>query len=265
MPIYWGKNQKGMQAAEELSDLCPLKARPPDLPLNIPCVFEFSPRMQAIEAWLRARDNAVASVMNLQRLDLHKQLANRLLEPWMWIAVVLTMTEDGNFFNLRYHKMAQPEFQRLAQCMWEAKQASIPELQPGQWHLPFVRAEDYLLIIDFQVAHPEHAAWLLQKISAARCARVSYYNHDGTSPSLLEDCELFERLMGGFPKHASPTEHQACVPYDHQDPVTSDYDWLSDLTGCLKPHLRSNFQGWVQFRKLIPGEYMPYFPGPQAP
>jgi thymidylate synthase ThyX len=263
MPVYWGKNQAGMQAAEELSDRCSVHPAPVGQPGGGPFFLRVSPRDQVKEVWLEARDNAVASVMNLQRLGLHKQLASRPLEPWMWITVVCTATEFGNWYNLRYHKMAQPEIQVLAQRMYEAHEDSIPTImRPGDWHLPFVTNKDWLQLEDFITKHPEHNAYLLQKISAARCARVSYNNHDGSAPDLLSDCELYERLMSGFPKHASPTEHQACVPYDHQDPVTSDYDWLSDLKDDLKPHLRSNLQGWVQFRKLIPGEYMPTFPGP---
>lgn len=214
MPVYWGKNQRGMQAAEELE---------PDAIVT------------ASEIWLEARDAMLVYVAGLQRLGVHKQIVNRLLEPWSHITVLVTATEWGNFFNLRYHRDAQPEIGRLAQVMYEAIDQSKPrELNYDQWHLPYVRSEDAEICPDSEI---------LAQVSAARCARVSYLNHDGRRPRLTEDLKLFDRLMGGVPKHASPTEHQA-------KPATS----LSYQSG--------NLTGWHQYRKMIEGEYMPDFKGP---
>jgi hypothetical protein len=230
MPIFWGKNQKGMQAAEELSDV------PTDSALIAPG-YE-SPRAEARKLWLEARDHAVHFTRMMMDLGLHKQLANRITEPWQHIGVVATSADAGlgNFFNLRHHKMAQPEIQVLAQEMWEAYERNVPTVRaPGDWHLPFVRAEERLAL-DVET---------LKKISAARCARVSYFTHEGRVPNLDEDLDLFQRLMGGFPKHASPTEHQA----------TPAEDYIGPLNGNLGP-------GWIQFRKTIPGEFLPEFKGP---
>ena len=216
LPIHWGANMPGMQAREQL---------------------------QGFRAWaaktlfLLARYPAVVVVWSLTKLGLHKQVANRLLEPWLHIQVLVTATEWGNFFNLRCHPDAQPEMQALAECIFQAMAASSPKLlAKGQWHLPFLSDSRYLPsgLQTFMRPH------LLQELSAARCARVSYTLHDGAEPTIGEDLALYGKLMANGVKHASPTEHQA-TPADNPD----------DRSG--------NFVGWVQFRKLIPGEYMPEF------
>lgn len=55
--------------------------------------------------WLFARDKAVECATILYVLDVTKQLANRLLEPFMWTTMLITGPRYGggwdNFFNLR--------------------------------------------------------------------------------------------------------------------------------------------------------------------
>lgn len=216
MPIHWGSNRPGMQATEELTGWR---------------------RWLAIKLWLLLRWPAIAVALIAIWIGLHKQVANRLLEPWMHIRVVLTATEFGNWYNLRYHPAAQPEIQELARVMWEAEQLSIPEfLDDGEWHLPFVTVEDRLA---------GHDIATLLRIATARAARVSYLNHEGKKPTLQEDLDLFKRLLADTPKHASPSEHQAT-------PLPSP--WMQS----------GNFWGWLQFRKTIDGEYMPEFKGPKT-
>lgn len=203
MPVYWGANQKGMQAGEELSGH--------DLEM-------------AKREWLWARDKAVEHVERLLEIGLHKQLTNRLLEPWMWQTVIVSATEWENFFNLRCHPDAQPEIRVAAEAMREAMENSRPkQIGYGEWHLPLIRDEDRAEVQDEQI---------LCKISAGRCARVSYLTHDGRR-DLQADIDLCERLVSSG--HMSPLEHQARPVDGHS----------------LYP---SNFYGWHQFRKSIPGE-----------
>jgi hypothetical protein len=220
VPIHWGSNQPGMQADDELTGWR---------------------RALAIKLFLGARFPVLAIVWVLMKLGLHKQLANRLLEPWMHIAVVLTSTQDGlnNFYNLRYHKAAQPEIRQLAIEMFNAQKASVPQkLGYGEWHLPFVTKSEILFL-----AYPID---ILKRISAARCARVSYLTHEGKTPKREEDLKLFDRLMAERVKHASPPEHQA-----------------TPAPSTLLPNpLCGNFDGWIQFRKTIPGEFLPDFEEP---
>ena len=213
-PVHWGKNQKGMQADEELS--------PKD-------------QERAKGLWLAAAETMARYAKELADIGVHKQIANRLIENFQNIEVVVTSSKWANFYALRNHKDAQPEIKALAATMLEAYRASIPMvLDVGDWHLPFVTEAERISL----------APDVARKVSAARCARVSYLTHDKRTPSLEEDLALFDRLMGGDVKHASPTEHQA----------TPRLGYPEGLGGNLGPD-------WVQFRKTIEGEYISEYDG----
>jgi len=212
LPVSWGKNQKGMQASEELNK---------------------EDAKQATAIWLQARDNAVIQARILATMNIHKQLVNRIIEPFCHINVVVTATEWNNFFSLRRHKDAQPEIRLLADTIWEEMQLSTPKHVPyGKWHLPYISEEDKLLIREKATAI---------KCSVARCARVSYVTHTFKKPTIEEDLALYERLVGAQPIHASPAEHQATPD------TTVASRWAN-------PGLHGNFTGWKQYRKTIPGE-----------
>lgn len=199
-PSYWGKNMKGMQAAEELSDV---------------------ERIHAKLLWAEARYNALKSVERLAALGAHKQIVNRILEPYAHIRVCVTATEWDNFFKLRMHPAAQPEMQALAKAIKDAMDASTPKLlTPGQWHLPYVSEDE----------QREYGVTISKTLSVARCARVSYRLHDGSPAHMQADEELYKRLLAE--QHMSPFEHQA-TPFHHE-------------------YSRSNnFYGWEQLRKLV--------------
>jgi hypothetical protein len=125
--------------------------------------------------------------------------------------------------------MAQPEIQHLAILMQKAMDDSTPkELNILEWHLPYI-TEAELKRYDNDI---------LLKMSVARCARVSYLTQEGNIPNLSKDLELYERLVGSEPIHASPCEHQAT-------PKGSNYGTRHT----------SNLVGWVQFRKLIEEDF----------
>jgi len=238
MPVHWGKNEPGMQANAELVGL---------------------ERERAISRWRAAAFDAAFRAELMANAGVHKQVVNRILEPYLWVRQVISGTKWANFFALRTHEDAQPEFRALAVAMWEAMQASTPQvLQPGQWHLPYITGEDYneaLLAADETLAdlvRRERGIMLLLKVSAARCARVSYKTHDGKRPSFNEDAALFDRLMGNQPVHASPTEHQATPDNLALYPRTVGLTWM-----CPEQH--GNLSGWIQHRKLIPGENIKEF------
>lgn len=206
IPIYWGKNQKGMQADLELDD---------------------ATQADVTKKWLFARDAAVASAQYLLESGVHKQITNRLLEPFMWHTTVCTATDWSNFFNLRDNPMAQPEIQRIAHMMREAYDASKPfVLGANEWHLPYAQPGEL----------EELGVEQLIKLSCARCARVSYLTHDGKR-DIAADLTLYDRLLDGG--HMSPFEHAA-------RPMTSAEFSRSEYSG--------NFRGWVQHRSEIPGE-----------
>jgi thymidylate synthase ThyX len=247
IPIEFGSNQPGMQAGVALSG---------------------ERRDAAEREWLHARDDAVRRVLGLvahpdaisaennllevlgeveeairnraqpaEWLNVHKQVANRLLEPFMWHTVIVTATEWENFWNLRCHPDAQPEIRLTAEAMRAAIEASEPaELDRDDWHLPLIRPEDRE-----QATSIEN----LIKISAGRCARVSYLTHAGKR-DLEADIQLHDRLLESG--HMSPLEHPA-------KPLTASELETSEWNG--------NFKGWCSYRKLIPSEANPL--GPTVP
>lgn len=241
MPIHWGKNQKGMQANEEHDAL----VGRPDGSFNL----------YREDAWRAARDKAVEWARGFDEAGYHKQIVNRLLEPFSHINVLVTATDYANFFWLRRHPDAQPEIKALADAMWEALQGSQPaHLQPGEWHMPYVEYSDRWDVEyidkghgDFDIIDHMRPVEDLLKVSVARCARVSYKTHDGKTPDFDADLALFERLVGSAPLHASPAEHQATP----DEVVWNEYE----MSKPRRPGLSGNLApGWVQYRKLMPGE-----------
>ncbi len=197
MPVHWGANQAGMQARAEVQD-----------------------KAEAERLWRRAANDAANNAQEMLNLGLHKQVANRVLEPYQWMHTIVTSTEWGNWDSLRRHEDADPNIARLAQLIHEARKASSPvTLTMGTWHLPYIKESENLSELD------------ALKVSAARCARVSYLTHDGKEPNVDADLLLFKRLAGGSPIHASPLEHQA-----------TPFDGRFGMTG--------NFNNWIQFRKV---------------
>jgi thymidylate synthase ThyX len=219
MPIHWGKNQKGMQAEEELS--------PQDIE-------------KAKNRWLAARDQAVEAARELDAIGAHKQIVNRILEPFSHITVTVTATQWSNFFALRCHPDAQPEIQALGDAVWKAREESEPALlDTGQWHLPYItRAE----IDNLSIKTND-----LIKMSVARCARTSYLTHDKKEPSIEQDLALYDRLVGSEPLHASPAEHQATP-----DMMDSNGQWRNR-------ELHGNLVGWIQYRKTLPNENQDFY------
>lgn len=228
MPIHWGANQKGMQADKECDNF---------LDLSYPAIT--GKNFSSKDAWLKARDTAIAYATSFDNAGYHKQIVNRLLEPFCHINVICTATRYSNFFALRRHKDAQPEIRVLADAMWEAMEKSDPVFrEPGSWHLPYVTLDDWTGLQCRVCMIHDLAVDLGRRVSVARCARVSYLTQEGKEPSIEEDLKLYDRLVGSVPLHASPAEHQAT-------PISGDD--LEDLGGNLG-------EFWIQYRKTLSGE-----------
>jgi thymidylate synthase ThyX len=178
-PLHWGKNQKGMSAQKEVTE---------------------SEIQEAKTIWQAAREDAIRHARHLVEIGIHKQVVNRLLEPFSAITVICSGTEYQNFFEQRCHPDAQPEIQDLAYKMKSAYDASQPQqLSEGEWHLPLIKSEDMQEISDIHE---------VVKVAVGRCARVSYLNHDGVR-NLDDDIKLHDRLLTSKPAHLSPFEHVA--------------------------------------------------------
>lgn len=242
-PIHWGKNRSGMQAEEELS---------------------FTGKILAKIAWKCSASAAVKYATKLHKNGLHKQIVNRILEPYQMIKVVCTATEYENFFYLRCHKDAQPEIAELARCMREARATSAPqELKVGEWHLPYYKGgygdgvwkSSNYMNENMEDVDSKHGGITLQdavKISASMCAQVSYRKSDD---SVEKAIRIYDQLVGMKPVHASPFEHQA-TPVHPTPEIARGY--LENVRGITHKdrngsYWSGNFKGWVQNRQLIEG------------
>lgn len=210
-PSAWGSNQPGMQAGEELSPVRKAIAK---------------------ALWYGCGYIVAGFSYLLAKVGAHKQIANRPLEPWTHVTVVMTTTNMANFFHLRNHGDADPTIFELAQAMARAREVSRPRrLCLGDWHLPFVLpSEQHLPLKDRQV------------LSAARCASTSY-NKVGSSELLgFATAErIWGKLIDSEPMHASPVEHQ-CTP-----------DWKVGGQWA-NPEYHGNLRGVIQLRKTLTKE-----------
>ena len=238
VPWHWTANQKGMQGEAGHDAL-----------VTLPLEYEDDHGKEYIsltdltngEAWLLARDRTVQAAEAFAEAGYHKQIFNRLVEPFMWIDGLITSTDWENFFWLRDHEDAEPHLQDLARLMDQAITAYRPQtLEPGQWHLPYTTEADW----DESLVRPVYRDKFLCVLSAARCARISYAPFDGDA-SYERELQRYEQLVNRDRIHASPLEHQA-----QADRMIGGINkWANaDLSGNLDP-------GWVQYRKTIPGEH----------
>lgn len=196
--------------------------------------------------WGEAAENACKTAEMMERLGIHKQHVNRILEPFQFIKVIVTATEWYNFFALRLAPDAQPEIRQLARAIYDEMdryrnkdvgllEVSVPRkccpdifAQMGADKVHTVVSLPYITDEDINEIGEENYKTLM-KISAARCARVSYNNYDGSNPDLEKDMKLYYRLYDG--RHMSPMEH-ACI----QDPDYRKY---------------ANLNGWKSLRYLV--------------
>ena len=242
VPLFWGKNQKGMQASEEcdrqVRDV--FAEREQALIAREPSDFADSEgKWQQIQvsreqAWLRARNNAIVMARAFASAGYHKQIVNRLLEPFSHITVLVSSTEWDNFLELRDHPDAEPHIQMLAReirkCLED--ESTIQALRPYEWHLPFITEEE----------RQQYPTQKLIVLSVARCASTSYKTVDGFDMTLERAEAIFDKLVTSQPMHASPTEH-----------VAQRDGWVKGDHGehWQHPELHGNFEGFIQYRKLL--------------
>lgn len=245
MPLYWGKAKSGMQADGEVDDLT---------------------KQMAKTSWLGEFQSAKEIAIWMDDMFIHKQIANRLLEPFQMMKTVITGTDWDNFFNLRIHPDAQPEFCMLAYKMYKAMQESKPVLlREGEWHLPYVntyrvksgrgigQVEYYtgtLYADDYHVLTLEQA----QRISASCCAQTSYRKSDD---SLEKADKVFDLLVKADVLHASPFGHLATPVskvYDDEINTVFPETWQKGITHMNRNGVlcSGNLTGWISYRHLIP-------------
>ncbi len=261
MPTHWGKNQPGMSAKEECNN--PVEVLP-----NV-----FLPREQA---WQYGASFAGNLALAFDKAGYHKQIVNRLTEPFQRFRVIVTTTELDNFLHLRNHEEAQPEIQKVAQGVANIlgyvddgletllEKATPEVLHPGEYHTPYVdhdRDEEGTLRYYVQSESGPFYLTLTEamKISSSCAAQVSYRKLDD---SIDKAESVYHRLVTSQPVHASPFEHQ-CTPmgldcFDLENPQQQAL-MLEVLQHPGVTHVDNkgriwsgNFCGFIQHRQLIP-------------
>lgn len=214
-PIYWGANKSGMQANSEI---------PKEL------------HAAANKIWREGALNARRTARKLDKLNLHKQIANRPLAPYQHIRVIITSTEWDNFYVLRKHKDAQPEIQAVADAMHTAMCGSTPRvLRRGEWHLPFIKTKRIGSQTLYYSGSEQVTLGQAKKISASMCAQISFRAGDDNIKKALT---IFSKLATSTPIHASPFEHQAKAK-------------ILPFARCR------NLVGWHQYRVDVERHFVP--------
>ena len=235
MPVRFGANQAGMQDQGV------------DFDAGIQLDATSSCLLPAKDVWRIAARVAANYSKAFADAGYHKQVCNRITEPYQWMKTVVTSTDYENWFWLRDHKDADPTICALAEKMYDCFINSAPkQLKPGEWHVPYIdrqrRDSDGKLFYftGMTALNIEDAL----KISASCCAQTSYRKTDDT----LEKAELvFKRLIESEPVHASPIEHQAMC-------FDASYYWPEGVTHRDRKgmYYSGNFKDWIQYRQLIP-------------
>lgn len=196
--------------------------------------------------------NDEARPEDCDKLGVHKQLANRGLEAYMWHTTIATGTEWDNYFALRIHPDAQGEIARIAALTKEAIEASEPQpLDYGEWHLPFVDPDEFKDTFD------------AIRASSARCAASSYNRQRVKNPA--KEFDRYHDLRSGG--HMSPLEHPA-TPFTSKDwhvrrrmartalelgiAIDTPDRQIAQLVDATE--FLGNLRGWRQHRKDIPFE-----------
>ncbi len=307
IPFYWGKNVPGMQAPEPIpEDRVPEASRMWLLGRNRAIITTLGELLGESKLdWVcretvdcdqhgitrlsdEVQEQALRQLIDLASellddeseadliLNVHKQLANRLLEPFMWHTIITTATEWRNFFALRSHNDAQPEIRVIAEMMRDVYGMELPgdahndkmryqpyrewseagytasepvELAADEWHTPLLTRDQMNRYgIDWDVA---------RDVSVGRCARVSYLTHDGRE-DWEEDVFLArERLQPSG--HMSPFQHVGRPMRDDElKPVVYFYEEAGDMQIGWDGEYSAwsgNFQGFMQYRKMLPHEF----------
>lgn len=229
-PVTWGANKAGMSSDKSL----------PQEAINEVAYY-----------WNAAARTCQDFAERMAKAGLHKQWANRCLEWFSTIKVVVTATEWDNFFWLRDDpEAAQPEIVELARKMKEAMDAQNPrKLNPGEWHLPYIAyvphksGNQYYSqggeAIDLETA---------KKISASCCAQVSYRRLDTSIDKALE---IYDKLFSGPKPHLSPVEHLGTPLEYSSNREDSAFPYGATHMDANGNYWSANFKGWCQWRQCL--------------
>lgn len=221
VPIHFGLNQAGMSADTEVDE---------------------NTKNKGVYEWLFNANRSVVGAQILQGMGVHKQVVNRIMEPYSFMRMVVTATEWDNFFWLRLHKDADPHIAELARVMLHAyQQTPAVVLTEDCWHTPFFAQGFWSPIVEN--AHGITAQEAIEH-SMSCCAQTSYRKLDMSTEKTEA---IVERLFNGERVHASPSEHIAKpIEFTHCNPFieATHIDSQDNLWS-------NNFKGWYQYRQGI--------------
>lgn len=262
IPIAWQKDHKGMQGTEYFTD---------------------SALDHNIIDWLEARDSAVKEAKTLSKRGVTKQLANRLLEPFMYHTVICTATEWENFFALRcpkfidtwnkeyrsykdYHigrgytnnyktfpildqlklnkGQAEIHMMSLAEAMWDAMNESTPKLlKAGEWHIPFGDNIDYEKL--GEATSNYYINEHPEEIVDINkwLIKIATARCARISYTVVGEEDKKDNYENDIKLHDRLKESGHMSPFEHCALAASNTNASGNFTG-----------GWIQYRKMIPNE-----------
>ena len=219
IPLYWGKNQPGMTAAEECEE--PIGG------------CEMYPGDDRESFWRETASIASDRALSMHKAGYHKQIVNRIIEPFIPVKGVVSGTARAwkEFLILRDHPAAQPEIRALAIEMSKAIDGIVfNKLRDGQWHLPYIIGNEDLLLRDKIIT------------SVSCCGQVSYRKLDKSEEAAIRVYGRLNLPKGGVfnedPPHFSPAEHIARATHHNIETSFGRGGNFHDV-------------GWFQFRKML--------------
>lgn len=259
MPVFWSKNQAGMQSHIEHDNI----------------IMFYGDNYSPDELWNHLIDFNTQAALAFDEAGYHKQVPNRITEPYQMIKVIVTGTSKSfdNFFNLRFENLtkfqAQHEIHELGKLMYYAYAESSPViLSEFDWHTPFYgegywspresyninEALDSILLGDYSYVSTLvdiNGVSLIDalRVASSCCAQVSYRKLDD---SIEKAIDIYGKLVMSEPVHASALEH--CAKPIRIVNGFDDFDWECGVTHVKRDGTlcSGNFEKWIQYRQLIP-------------
>lgn len=153
------------------------------------------------------------------KYNLHKQIINRVLEPYVRTSTVITATEWDNFLYTRaIAKGVEPVMHLLANCIKQAVDYANENAKDGVAHLPFVTDNEFnTCSLKDCVKHAVSRS--------ARCTILS--NVTKKLSTIEEDEKLYNWLSSADPMHASPFEHIAFATKSYEPYYNLRGGWMS--------------------------------------
>lgn len=275
LPLHYGKNQSGMQAKEENEEYI-------EIPSFLRIAFEtFLDDVGRIYSTYFINENKIEAQREtywkfcawlagntskaMANAGYHKQIVNRMTEPFQKIKVLMTATEWNNCWALRDHPDAQPEIKAVFAemhrqynlCATDSSAAPF-YLKSREWHLPYITPT--FVGTPSRIQYQDSEGNILSteeaiQLSSSLCAQISYRKSD---ESLKKAQDIYDKLINSKPVHASPCEHQGLCYSTEDIEVFNPNTWPDGITHVDKDGKlwSGNFEGWIQHRQLIPDNYV---------